>query len=95
MIDLFEEDFQRVGYRMTVNKISAAMFFIALCYGGFRRFEMVCTDLGALRYNIRHCESIKDLLAVLWPIAGRFKNEHGVWRWHYIPIDGVTGLVCT
>ena len=49
MIDLFEEDFQRVGYRMTVNKISAAMFFIALCYGGFRRFEMVCTDLGALR----------------------------------------------
>ena len=49
MIDLFEEDFQRVGYRMTVNEMSAAMFFIASCFGGFRGSETVWTHLGALR----------------------------------------------
>ena len=52
VINLFEEDFQCVGYRMTVNEMSAAMFFIASCFGGFRGFETVWTDLGALRYDI-------------------------------------------
>ena len=52
MIDLFEEDFQHVGYQMTVNKMYASVFSIASCFNGFRGFEMVWTNLGALRYEI-------------------------------------------
>jgi hypothetical protein len=91
MIDNFEQEFQVMGYTMPIRDMEAAMFFIATCFGGFRGFETVWTDLAALRYDVRYCEERDDLSAVAWPVTGRFKNQHGLWGHYYIPIAGVTG----
>ena len=93
MINLFETQFQEEGYLMPVRDFEAAMFFIVSCTGGFRGYEVVWTDLGALRYDMEYCEENGDSSAVAWPVTGRFKNEKGAWN-HYnymIPIAGVTG----
>jgi hypothetical protein len=91
VIDAFETQFQQEGFNMPIRDMEAAMFFIASCTGGFRGYETVWTDLGALRYDIEFCEESGDESAVAWPVTGRFKNEHGAWNCYIIPIAGVTG----
>ena len=91
IINLFEKEFQEFGYEIPLRHMEAALFFIASCTGGFRGYETVWTDLGALRYDIEFCETKDDYSAVAWPVTGRFKNEHGVWNHYIIPIAGVTG----
>eukprot|EP00804_Cyclotella_cryptica_P009188 CCRYP_003242-RA/>CCRYP_003242-RA protein AED:0.68 eAED:0.66 QI:0/-1/0/1/-1/1/1/0/349 len=91
VINLFEEQFQEEGYNMPVRDLEAALFFIISCMGGFRGYEVVWTDLGALKYDIAYCESTDDMTAVAWPVTGRFKNEQGTWNHYLIPIAGVTG----
>ena len=54
VIDLFEQEFQEQGYTMPVRDMEAALFFIISCMGGFRGYETVWTDLGALRYDINY-----------------------------------------
>jgi hypothetical protein len=71
--------------------MEAALFFIISCMGGFRGYKTVWTDLGALRYDIWYCKVDDDYSAVAWPVTGRFKNEHGSWNHHIIPIAGITG----
>jgi hypothetical protein len=66
------------------------MFLLVSCLGGMRGFEVVWTDLAALRYDIAHCESAEDDLAVSWPIVGCFKGRHGILDCYMIPIAGVT-----
>ena len=34
-------------------------------------------DLATLRYGLAYCEEMEDYLAVLWPIAWRFKSNRG------------------
>jgi hypothetical protein len=91
VIEMFEAQFQEQGFEMPVRDFEAAMFFIATCTGGFRGYETVWTDLGALRYDMEFCEDSDDTSAVAWPVTGRFKNEHGAWNTYMIPITGVTG----
>jgi hypothetical protein len=91
VIELFEQQFQEEGYDMPVRDFEAALFFIVACMGGFRGYEVVWTDLGALKYDIEYCENTDDYSAVAWPVTGRFKNEHGLWNHYMIPIAGVTG----
>ena len=91
IVDLFEQQFQEEGYIMPVRDMEAAIFFIISCMGGFRGYETVWTDLGALRYDINYCEEIDDYSAVAWPVTGRFKNEQGAWNHYMIPIAGTTG----
>ena len=91
VINLFEEQFQDEGYAMPVADFEAAMFFIISCMGGFRGYETVWTDLGALRYDVEYCEAQDDFSAVAWPVTGRFTNEQGSWNHYMIPIAGVTG----
>jgi len=90
MIEMFEEQFQAQGYSIPIRDMEAIMFFIASCFGGFRGYETVWTDLAALRYDVAYSEDLVDP-DVAWPVTGRFKNEHGVWGHYYIPIAGVTG----
>ena len=75
VIERYDTEFQEFGYGIPLDKMEAAMFFIATCYGGFRGFEMVWTDLGALHFNVEYCEETKDFRAVSWPVNGRFKNK--------------------
>jgi hypothetical protein len=70
--------------------MEAVMFFIDSCMGGFRGYETVWTDLGALRYDVYFSEEKDDYSAVIWPVTGRFKNEKGGWNHYMIPIAGVT-----
>ena len=91
LVDAFEQQFQDEGYLMPVRDMEAALFLIISCMGGFRGYEVVWTDLGALRYDVSYCEEIGDETAVAWPVTGRFKNEQGSWNHYMIPIAGVTG----
>jgi hypothetical protein len=52
IVGMFEEQFQSQGYEMPNRDTEAVMFFIASCMGGFRGYETVWTDLGALRYDV-------------------------------------------
>jgi hypothetical protein len=55
-------------------------------------FEVVWTDLAALRYDIKHCKSADDDSAVSWLIVGCFKTQHGVLDCYMIPITEFTRL---
>ena len=90
VVAAFEREWQLLGYSMPLSSINACMFFLVSCLGGMRGFEVVWTDLGALRYDLAYCESHEDLSAVSWPIIGRFKAEHGTHGCYMIPIAGET-----
>ena len=91
VVQMYEDRFQELGYDIPLREMEAAMFFIISCYGGFRGYETVWTDLAALAYDLAYCEDNDDSSAVAWPVAGRFKNQRGRWGCYYIPIAGVTG----
>ncbi len=78
--------------RMPLVLVSACMFLLVSCFGEMWGFEVVWTDLTALRYNIAHCKSAKDDLTVSWPIVGWFKSCHGILDCYMTPIAGVTNL---
>jgi hypothetical protein len=90
IVQMFEEQFQAQGYAMPIRDMEAAIFFIVACMGGFRGYEVVWTDLGALRYDVQFSEEKDDYSAIIWPVTGRFKNERGMWNHYMIPIAGVT-----
>lgn len=73
VIQMYEDNFQQEGFNMNISTFEAAMFFMISCFGGFRGFETVWTDLAALRYDVQFCEETDDFTAVAWPVTGRFK----------------------
>jgi hypothetical protein len=68
------------------------MFLLVSCLGEMQGFEVVWTDLAALQYDIAHCKSAEDDLAVSWPIVEQFKGRHGILGCYMISIAGVTNL---
>jgi hypothetical protein len=58
--------------------------------GGMRGFEVVWTDLVALRYDLAYCKAAEDDPAVSWLIVGRFKAHHGILDCYMIPIAELT-----
>ena len=46
---------------MSVRSVCAAMFLLVSCLGGMRGYEVVWTDLGALRYDLQYCEDCRVL----------------------------------
>jgi len=76
--------------RMPLSSMSACMFLLVSCLGGMRGFEVVWTDLAALRYDIAYCEASENDTAVSWPVVRRFKARHGILDCYMIPIAGVT-----
>ena len=75
---------------MSLHSLSACMFLLVSSLGGMRGFEVVWTNLAALRYDLSYCEAAEDDTAISWPIVGRFKARHGVLDCYMIPITGVT-----
>jgi hypothetical protein len=74
LIEIYKEEWQTYYLHMPLVSVCVCIFLLVSCLGGMRGFEVVWTDLSALKYDIAHCESAEDDLAVSWPIIGRFKG---------------------
>lgn len=90
LLDMFEEEWIKFGRNMRLHNIAACMFLLVSCLGGMRGYEVMWTDLAALRYDVLYCEERSDFEAISWPIVGLFKNEHGRLGHYMIPIAGIT-----
>lgn len=75
---------------MPLQSISAVMFLLVSCLGGMRGYEVMWTDLAALRYDLQYCEDLGDQSAISWPIVGRFKARGGIADCYMVPIAGET-----
>ena len=90
LLHMYEMEYQERGVDMTLDSICSCMFLLVSCLGGMRGFEVVWTDLVALRYDVFYCEELDDYDAIAWPIVGRFKAHNGVAGCYMIPIAGTT-----
>ncbi len=90
LLEMFEEEWQTFYLQIPLVSICACMFLLVSSLGGMRGFEVIWTDLAALRYDLAYCEAAEDDSAISWPIAGRFKAWHGVLDCYMIPIAGIT-----
>lgn len=68
----------------------SVMFLLVSTLGGMRGYEVMWTDLAALRYDVRYAKQRGDYTGVAWPIVGRFKARNGVLDNYIIPIAGTT-----
>ena len=74
--------------RECLYSIYSVMFLLLLvsCLGGMHGYEVVWTDLTALRYDVAYaCLSRGDETGVAWPIVG-----NGILDCFIIPIAGTT-----
>jgi hypothetical protein len=92
LLEMYKEEWQTYYLLMPLVLVCMCMFLLVSCLQGMQGIEVVWTDLVALRYDIKHCESADDDSAVSWPIVGRFKAQHGVLDCYMIPITGFTRL---
>ena len=90
LLEMYEEEFHAREGPMRHEAICACMFLLVACLGGMRGFEVVWTDLAALRYDVEYCEDLEDYTAVSWPVVGRFKAHDGIAGCYMIPIAGTT-----
>ena len=90
LLDMYEKEWDEHRGRLPLQSVSAVMFLLVSCLGGMRGYEVVWTDLGALRYDLQHCEDLGDHSAVSWPVVGRFKARGGVADCYMVPIAGET-----
>jgi hypothetical protein len=70
LLEMYEEEWQTYYLCTPLTSISACMFLLVTSLGGMRGFEVVWTDLAALRYDLAYCEATEDDSAVSWPIVG-------------------------
>ena len=77
LLSMFEDEWRSMRCDMPIEHLSACMFLLVACLGGMRGYEVVWTDLTALRHDVITCEETEDYEAVSWPVVGRFKNEQG------------------
>ncbi len=90
LLEMYEAEWDRYGYNIPLTTISACMFLLVSCLGGMRGYEVVWTDLAALRYDLDYCEVLEDESAVSWPVVGRFKARNGILDCFMVPIAGTT-----
>lgn len=90
LLRMYEEEWKELKFEMPIDHLSACMFLLVSCLGGMRGYEVVWTDLTALRRDVILCEESEDCEAVCWPLVGRFKLEDGKVGIHIIPIAGTT-----
>jgi hypothetical protein len=90
LLKSYEEEWSSLGTDMPLARVSSCMFLLASSLGGMRGFEVMWTDLAALKYDLDYCEDSGDESAVSWPIVGRFKAHDGVLGCYMIPIAGTT-----
>ena len=90
LLAVYEEEWEELSWAMLVHSICAVIFLLVLCLGGIRSYDVVWTNLGALRYDLTYCGDLQDKSAVSWPVVGRFKARGGVADCHRILIAGPT-----
>ena len=90
LLESYEAEWVEAGYQMPLKTLASCMFLLTSSLGGMRGFEVMWTDLAALRYDLTYCEEIEDYTAVSWPIIGRFKGHDGRLGCYMIPIAGTT-----
>ena len=90
LLEMYESEWQTPNYRMPTKVLASCMFLLVSSLGGMRGFEVMWTDLAALRYDLEYCEQCEDFSAVSWPIVGRFKAHDGRLGCYMIPIAGTT-----
>jgi hypothetical protein len=87
---MYEHEWDTMHLHMPLSSVCACKFLLVSYLGGMRGFEVVWTDLAALRYDVAFCEAAKDETAVSGLIVGWFKARHGVLDCYMIPIAGTT-----
>ena len=90
LLEMYELEWEKDGLGMPLNSMYSCMFLLVSCLGGMRGYEVVWTDLAALRYDLNYMESRGDKSAIAWPIVGRFKARNGVLDCFVVPIAGTT-----
>jgi hypothetical protein len=90
LLESYELEWQKHGYTIPLGIISSCMFLLVSCLGGMRGFEVMWTDLAALRYDVGFCEDNHDFSAIAWPVVGRFKAHDGQLGCYMVPIAGTT-----
>lgn len=90
LLSSYEAEWSQTDDFMPTKTLSSCLFLLVSCLGGMRGFEVMWTDLAALRYDLDYCEESGDLTAVSWPIVGRFKAHDGVLGCYMIPIASKT-----
>ena len=90
LLDVYEKEWEEKGLDMPLHTVRAVMFLLVSCLGGMRGYEVMWTDLGALRYDLEYCEDLGDESAVSWPVVGRFKARGGIADCYMVPIAGTT-----
>ena len=90
LLQSYELEWERHGYAIPLGILSSCMFLLVSCLGGMRGFEVMWTDLAALRYDLGFCEDNHDFSAIAWPVVGRFKAHDGQLGCYIIPIAGTT-----
>lgn len=91
---MLESGWHAADRRVSLNNISAQMFFVTTCLGGMLGFEAVWIDPGGLRQDLEYIENTRDEHGVGWPIVGRFKGEGDTTGTHVFPIAAtmISGL---
>jgi hypothetical protein len=90
LLALYESEWTVGQYEMPLHSLCACMFLLVSSLGGMRGFEVMWTDLAALRYDLDYCVKVEDYTAVSWPIVGQFKAHDGRLGCYMIPIAGKT-----
>ena len=60
LVSMFEAQWSDLGLDIPLESICACIFPLLTCLGGMRGYEVVWTDLAALRYDVDYCESMDD-----------------------------------
>ena len=60
LLSMYEAEYEDEGVEMSHESLCSCMFLLCLCLGGMRGFEVVWTDLAALRYDVGYCEEMDD-----------------------------------
>jgi hypothetical protein len=90
LLQMYEDEWNNPEKEMPLKTLCSCMFLLVSSLGGMRGFEVMWTDLAALRYDLEYCKDIGDTSAVSWPVVGRFKAHNGVLGCYMITIAGKT-----
>ena len=90
LLEMYEQEFWDETTPMSHDSMCSVMFLLVACLGGMRGYEVVWTDLAALRYDVCYCEELDDYTGIAWPVVGRFKARDGIAGCYIIPIAGTT-----
>jgi hypothetical protein len=58
LLESYEAEWIEAGYQMPLKTLASCMFLLTSSLGGMRGFEVMWTDLAALRYDLTYCEEI-------------------------------------